>query len=338
MNNPRYSRQTLFPPIGESGQSKLAEAFVVMVGCGALGTVSANHLVRAGIGSLRIIDRDFVEMNNLHRQLLLDEEDARRRMPKAAAAVERLRQINSEVGLEAEIADLNHRNIEKLIDGATLVIDATDNMETRFLLNDACVKAGIPWVYGGAVAAEGIVMPILPGQTACLRCLMPEPPVPGVLPTCDRAGVLNTLTAIVASLQCSAALRMIIEGAPPPWQLLTFDVWEGEFRGLNVSRREDCPACGIRRFEFLEGRAASSATSLCGRDMVQINPPEARRISLESLRDSLKGAGEVSFNGFLLSLKVDGRELIVFPDGRALVKGTSDVSEARGLYAKYVGA
>lgn len=333
----RYSRQALFAGIGRAGQERIQRSSAVILGCGALGSMIANHLARAGVGRLRLVDRDFVELGNLQRQALLDEEDARKRLPKAVAVAEKLKKINSSIQLEALVADLNPKNALSLVEGFPLVLDACDNIETRLLLNDACIKLGTPWVYGGAVASSGMVMPVIPGRTACFRCLVDKLPPAGALPTCDRAGILNALTATVASLQSAVALRWLAGEQEAPWELLFVDVWEGEFQRLEAPRRPDCPACVQRRFDFLERRAVSWTTVLCGRDMVQIAPPEEKTLPLEALARSLASSGEVSYNGFLLSLKLDRHELVLFPTGRAMVKGTSDESLARSLYAKYVG-
>ena len=337
MNDERYSRQALFSQIGENGQRRIQDGSAVIVGCGALGTVIANNLARSGVGRIRIVDRDFVELDNLQRQVLFDEEDARRRLPKAVAAVKRLEKINSSIELEPVVRDVNPKNVEQLINGFSVVLDATDNMETRFLLNDACVKGGIPLVYGAAVGSTGMTMLIVPGRTPCLRCFVEEMPAPGTLPTCETVGILNTVTGIVASLQSATALRLLIGAPDSPGHLLFVDVWKGEFNSLQIHRNEDCIVCVQGRLEFLDGHATSRTTVLCGSNMVQVLPPEERLISLEALAKSLSHAGEVSYNAFLLTLKLDNYELIVFPTGRAIVKGTADESVARGLYAKYVG-
>ncbi len=337
MNDKRYSRQALFDGIGESGQKRIQNGSAVIIGCGALGTIIANNLARSGVGRIRIVDRDFVQLNNLQRQVLFDEEDAQRRLPKAVAAVKRLNEINSSIELEPVVCDVNPKNVEELIRGFSVVLDGTDNIETRFLLNDACIKGGIPWVYGAAVGSTGMTMPIVPGKTPCLRCMIAEMPPPGALPTCDRAGVLNSITAVVGSLQSTAALKLLIGKREPRCQLTCIDVWEGEFNSVEVLRKEDCLTCVQRCFEFLQSKATSWTTVLCGRSAVQIVPPEERPISLRALAKSLTHAGGVSYNEFLLTLKLNNYELIVFPTGRAMVKGTADESVARALYAKYVG-
>jgi adenylyltransferase/sulfurtransferase len=332
----RYSRQILFQPIGRPGQERLLASRVVIIGQGALGTVIADHLARAGVGHLVLVDRDFVELSNLQRQSLFDEEDAHQRLPKAIAAARKLARVNSEIEIAPLIADVTPRNVEELIAGANLVMDATDNLETRLLLNDACLKAGIPWIYGGAVGSSGIVMSIVPGETPCLRCLIDEPPPPGVLPSCDTVGVLNATTATVASIQTAEALKLLT-GHAPAAGVLYLDVWEGTFDRMPLERRPDCPACVQRNFEYLAGARTAWTTVLCGRNAVQIVPPDERGISLEDLAGRLANVGRVTYNGFLLSLEVDGRELVIFPTGRAIIKGTTDEAEARTLYARYIG-
>ena len=336
--DPRYSRQALFDKIGTAGQKKIQEGSAVVIGCGALGTVIANNFARSGVGRIRIVDRDFVELDNLQRQILFDENDAKSRIPKAFAAVEKLKKINSSIELESVVSDVNPKNVEMLINGFQVVLDATDNAETRFLLNDACIKLGIPWIYGGAVGAQGMTMPIIPNQSPCFRCFIKDMPPPGSLETCDRAGVLNSVTSIVASLQTTTALKILLN-APDlvTGQLIFVDVWRGVFHNLEINKNDDCITCVKHNFEFLEGKATSWTTALCGRNMVQIVPAEEGEISLESLEKSLAHAGEVSYNGFMLTLKLQDYELIIFPTGRAMVKGTTDESIARTLYARYVG-
>jgi len=336
--DPRYSRQALLSQIGTTGQEKIQEGSAVIIGCGALGTVIANNLARSGVNRIRIVDRDFVEIDNLQRQILFDEDDAKGRVPKAVAAVEKLKKINSSIELEPVISDVNLKNVEILINGFQVVLDATDNIETRFLLNDACIKLGIPWIYGAAVGACGMTMPIIPNRSPCFRCFIKDMPPPGSLETCDRTGVLNSVTSIVASLQTTFALKLLIEANDlVTGQLIFIDVWENTFHNLGVNKNDDCITCVKRNFEFLEGKATSWTTALCGRNMVQIVPAEESELSLESLEKALAIAGEVSNNGFMITLKVQNYELIIFPTGRALVKGTTDEGIARTLYAKYVG-
>lgn len=337
MNEERYSRQELFSEIGREGQELIQEGSVLIIGCGALGTLLANNLVRAGVGRIRIVDRDFVELDNLQRQALFDEEDVRRRLPKAVAAMEKLKKINSTIRIESEVLDVNHRNIEALITPVDLVLDATDNMETRFLINDACIKNMVPWIYGGAVASYGMTMNIIPGKSACLRCIIEKVLPPGTTPTCDMVGVLNSVPAIIASIQSTEALKILMGRCVPDNGLIYIDVWQRRFSQLHLKRQPNCPTCVQMEFDFLHGKGLSETFSLCGRNAVQINPPSNNEINLEKLKESLITVGKVYYNGYFLSFKIDQYELIVFPEGRTMVKGTTDESIARSLYAKYVG-
>jgi adenylyltransferase/sulfurtransferase len=332
----RYSRQLRFREIGEKGQDLIGAARVAVVGCGALGTVQAELLARAGAGSLRIIDRDYVELANLQRQLLYDEQAAREVCPKAIAAARRLKAINSGIEIEPQVADLTPGNIEDLLDGVSLIMDATDNFETRYLVNDFAVQRGIPWIYGAAVGSYGLTMTILPGKTCCLRCLIPEPPG-GVQPTCETAGVLGPVTATVGALQAADALKILsghLDRVEP--RLTTIDVWSGDlFQSKAPGRDPNCPACGRREFTYLEGRERQPIV-LCGRNAVQIAEPTAR-VDLKALAAQMAPVGDVQVNEFLVRAHIDGYEFTVFPDGRAIIKGTSDRGVARSLYAKYVG-
>lgn len=333
----RYAKQALFQPIGREGQVKISGSHVTIIGLGALGTVSSSLLCRAGVGRLRLVDRDFVEISNLQRQLLFDEIDAEKQMPKAVAAAEKLRQTNSEIEIEELVEDVLPRNIERLIAGSNLVIDATDNLETRFLINDACLKLRISWVYAAALGSIGMLMTIVPGLTPCLRCHVDKLPPAGAIPSCDTEGVLSMTTATVASLQCAEALRLLT-GYEPNTGILYLDVWEREFSSFSFDRRADCPACVGGEFDFLKGEAVSWSTVLCGRNAVQISPPSEVGVDLLVLEKRLKIVGETSFNGFLLSVKIGDCEIILFPNGRAIVRGTTDETEARKIYARYIGA
>ena len=332
----RYSRQVLFGPIGVAGQEKLSKGSVTVIGLGALGTVIASNLCRAGVGHLRLVDRDFVEISNLQRQILFDEEDARRRLPKAIAAAQKLRAINSEIVIEPLIADVAAPNIEQVIAGSDLVLDGLDNMETRLLINDACVKTGTPWIYGAAVASSGATMTIVPGKTPCFRCIVDQVPPPGTMPSCETVGVLAATTGAVASIECAETLRLLT-GHEPTGSMLCIDIWGRDFRDLKIERRPDCPACGAGNFEFLTGSGTSWTTVLCGRNAVQIVPPTEQEIPLSDLQQRLARIGRVSYNGFLLSLEIGDCELVLFPTGRAIIRGTTDEAEARSLYARYVG-
>jgi adenylyltransferase/sulfurtransferase len=335
INLSRYSRQVILRQIGFEGQRRLRESFIVIIGCGALGTNSANLSTMMGVGRIRLIDRDYVELSNLHRQILFDEEDVEEKLPKAVALAEKLRRINSEVEVEAIVEDVDHRNVERLIEAADLVIDGTDNFETRFILNDACVKRGIPWVYGAVVATYGMVMSVIPGKSACFRCLVPTPPPPGTTPTCDIVGVLPTAASLIASLQTTEAVKILIE-SPPSQGLIHINLWTLEFNKFEVPRLEGCPTCSKGVFEYLE-EGASRTTILCGREAVQVSPEKRVRLDLRSLAERLNVIGEATFNGYLIHFKADPYELVLFSDGRAIVRGTSDEGVARALYSRYVG-
>ena len=329
-----------FAPLGEKGQRRLAQSKALLCGCGALGSTIANLLVRAGVGTLRIVDRDFVELSNLQRQSLFDEADAAAGTPKAVAAAEKLRLVNSTVAVEPIVADVEPANVERFCEGVDVILDGTDNFETRFLLNDAAVMLGIPWIYGGCVGAEGRSMTIVPGETACLRCLMPDCPQPGSVTTCESAGILGPAVGVIASFEAAEALKILSGNrAAISRGLLVVDLWTNEFRQIDVRRlREqvDCPTCKHGRYAWLSNRAASRAAVLCGRNAVQLSRPDAA-VSLDELAERLAGIGPIVRNQFLLRLTVENCELTIFADGRAIVSGTDDASVARAIYAKYVG-
>ena len=332
----RYSRQILFPGIGEEGQERLLDAHAAIAGCGALGSFHAAALARAGAGRITIIDRDYVEPSNLQRQWLFDESDAAQALPKAAAAARALARINSGIEVRPVVADLTPENIADLLAGADVILDGTDNFDTRFLLNDYAVSRGVPWIYGAAVGSYGLTMPVIPGRTACFRCVYPEPPG-GVQPTCETAGILNAAISLVASLQVAAALKILC-GKPEmvAARITTIDVWEGGIREVNQPAPDpDCPACGRREFPYLEGRRRPPVT-LCGRNAVQVHE-RARPLDLLELQSRLAPLGEVRANPYALRFFTPPYEITVFPDGRAIVKGTADPALARSLYARYIG-
>lgn len=333
----RYSRQLRFREWGEEGQRKISSSTVVIVGCGALGSFHAAALARAGAGRLRLIDRDYVELSNLQRQWLFDEQSAALVLPKAVAAKQRLASMNHTVEVEAVVEDLTARNAGEHLSGADIILDGTDNFETRFLINDLAVRDSIPWVYGGAVGGYGISMPVLPGQTACFRCLYPAAPQ-GAQPTCETDGVVNTITAMVAAWQVSLAYRILLEKMRDhPAKITHFDVWSGETRQIRMpGPSSDCPVCARREFSFLDG-SRRAPISLCGRNAVQIHERN-RPIDLKDLEARLAAVGTVRANEFALRLSLPKYEITVFPDGRAIIKGTQDIGVARGLYAQYVGA
>jgi molybdopterin/thiamine biosynthesis adenylyltransferase len=337
----KYSRQILFAGLGEAGQEKLLASSAVLVGCGALGTVVANLLIRSGVGRLRIIDRDFVEVSNLQRQTLFEESDATQSLPKAVAAERRLRAINSDSQIEGVVEDLTPRNASDLLAGSQLILDGTDNFETRLLVNDAAVSLNIPWIYAAAVGSYGLTMTILPCATACLACLLEGEDVSriaGAEATCDTAGILNAAAGVVASIEAAEAMKLLA-GRPEALhgRLISCDVWSGKFRSLRVARNANCRACVQREFVFLQGEAQPHIT-MCGRDSVQIHE-RGRKLDLGDLsRRLLAASPDVRSNDFLLRFGVPPYEITVFADGRAIIKGTQDPAIARSLYARYIGA
>jgi adenylyltransferase/sulfurtransferase len=337
----RYSRQMRFPGIGEDGQQRLLDSHVTLCGCGALGTVLANVLVRAGVGHLRLVDRDFIETSNLQRQVLFDEQDVAENLPKAEAAARKLEAINSSVHVEPVVIDIDRTNILDLVHDSDLILDGTDNFEIRYLINDAAVKLNKPWIYGGCIGSHGQTMTILPGETPCLRCVFEAAPAPGEAGTCETAGVLGPIVNIVASFQATEALKILTGRRDRINRELTYlDIWDNVQRRIKIAPlkgKVDCPCCGRRRFEWLDGDLGSHTTSLCGRNAVQVAHRAASRLNFEDLAHHLGRLGDVSYNRFLLKFIADGHEFTVFPDGRAIIKGTSDVDKARTLYAKYIG-
>jgi adenylyltransferase/sulfurtransferase len=315
---------------------------VTICGCGALGTVLANHLVRAGVGHVRIVDRDFIETHNLQRQILFDEADVAANLPKAEAAARKLRAINSEVEIEAIVTDIDHTNILDLVSDADLILDGTDNFETRYLINDAAVKLNKPWVFGGVIGSEGQTMTIRPGKTPCLRCVIEDNPPPGLTPTCETAGVLGPAVAVVASFEAVEAIKLLT-GAESALnnELFVIDIWDWTFRRLKVQGllgKVDCPCCQRRKFEWLDGALGSHTTTLCGRNAVQIAARRPQPLNFPEMASRLASLGEVRHNAFMLRFATEGHEFTVFPDGRAIIKGTNDISKARTLYAQFVGS
>lgn len=341
---PRYARQVIFPGIGEAGQARLASARVVLMGCGATGTVIANHLVRAGVGTLHLIDRDFIELNNLQRQLLFDEADLAANLPKAIAAERKLRAINSQVEVHGHVADLNPETIEDLLFEADLIMDGTDNFEVRYLINDVAVKHNLPWIYTAAVGGHGVSQTIIPGQTPCLRCLMPEMPPPGSTPTCDTAGVVGPVVGAVASFSATEALKLLVGQGQPNPGLLQWDVWHAQAETINLGPpRSDCPTCARHEFPFLTAELGPLTSSLCGREAIQIRPKHAphtkNRLDLAEMARKLAEVSQLNAqNDFLLRFKLEsGPEITLFADGRAIIKGSTNETAARALYARYVG-
>jgi molybdopterin/thiamine biosynthesis adenylyltransferase len=338
----RYARQIRFAPLGEDGQRRLSASRVLVVGCGALGSVLANTLARAGVGLLRIVDRDFVELNNLQRQVLFDERDVAAQLPKAIAAAEKLRVINSQITVEPIVADVTPENIVGLCDGVDLVVDGTDNFETRFLINDAAVKLGLPWVFGGCIGAEGQTMTIIPGETPCLRCVMAEPPPPGTSPTCDTAGITSPIINVIASIQAMEAMKILSGRRAAIRRVMTvLDLWDNTERQIKVAGlREsgDCRCCKHREFAWLDGGRGSRTAVLCGRNSVQVGGEPGQKLVLDAVAEKLAAVGTVTRNPFLVRAQIGEYLLTVFPDGRAIIGGTDDIVTARGVYAKYLGA
>jgi molybdopterin/thiamine biosynthesis adenylyltransferase len=333
----RYSRQVLFPGIGEEGQKRLAAARVAIVGCGATGSAIASLLARSGVGTLRIIDRDYVEPSNLQRQTLFEESDAAESLPKAIAAARRIAAFNSEIVVEPRAVDLVPENIDSLLLGFQPIMDGTDNFETRYLLNDFAVKFSLPWIYSAAVGSYGVTLNVIPGETSCLACLFPDSPR-GIIETCETAGILNSAVNLVASIASAEALKFLV-GASHEFRktLYSFDVWGNEHAEVDASkRREGCRACGQREFLHLEGEGRPHIT-LCGRNSVQIHERQ-RPIDFDELTARLAQLGTVRHNDFVLKFWREPYEMTLFPDGRAIIKGTTDTAIARSLYARYVGS
>lgn len=332
----RYSRQIIYSKIGKKGQGKIDAARVLVVGCGALGSNIANFLARAGVGFLRIVDRDIVELSNLQRQVLFNEEDVKNEMPKARAAAKHISGINSGIKVEAVVADVNKRSVVDLVDGIDLVVDATDNFETRYLLNDICVRENLPWIYGGVIGAYGASMTFVPGGP-CLACVFPEQPDSADSPTCHTAGVLNSIPALIAGVQVTEALKIIV-GEKPRDTLWHFELWEGRSTAIKVAKKPDCPVCAKGEFRFLEKDAMPWVTSLCGRDAVQITPSEDRGFDLKAVEKKLWSVGKVVNTGYMLKADIEGYSFTIFPDGRVLVHGVDDHGLAKSLCAKYIGS
>lgn len=332
--NERYNRQTLLKNIQIEGQKKLAKSCVVVIGCGALGTTIANNLVRSGIGHIILVDRDIIELNNLQRQNLFNENDIG--LPKASIAAEKLKVINSEIKIEYIIDDVTHKNIETLIKDADVVLDGTDNMLIRFLINDVCVKHNIPWIYGGAIETHGMTMNIIPNKTPCFRCLIQDLPEAGSLPTCDTVGVLNSIPGIIASIQSTEAIKIFLKKNINK-DLLIYDIWSHNFQKIRIKRKKDCECCSNHNYEFLNAKKKETMISLCGRGAIQITPAKSMNISFEDLAKNLQKLGDVEIREIILRFKVPGYELNVFRNGRTIIVGTNDKKVAKSLFSKYIG-
>jgi molybdopterin/thiamine biosynthesis adenylyltransferase len=333
----RYTRQELFPAFGKEGQRRLLGSSAVIAGCGALGCLSSSLLVRAGVGRIRVVDRDYVEIENLQRQTLFTEEHADRRFPKALAAAEILRTFNSEVTVEAEVADISPRTTDKLLGGFDIVVDALDNMETRFIVNDFCLKNHIPWVYGAAVGSSGMVMSIAPTGKPCLRCIVPQLPSPGSFATCETAGVMGPAPAVAASVQVSETIKVLSGRPETSRSLLVFDLWARSFEEIDVKPGPKCPSCAKRDFGSLGQTGMSQALRLCGRNSVEVMPGSDADIDMKKLEETISRVCKTQYNGYSLWFQAEDLEVVLFPDGRAIVKGTDNPTKARAAYSKYIG-
>lgn len=336
-NMERYKRQITFEQLGESGQKKLLNSRVCVIGVGALGSIIANDLCRSGIGFVRIIDRDFVEKTNLQRQILFTEKDAEECLPKAEAAYQKLLQANSEIELESIISDVNSSNIEDYIKDVDLVIDGTDNFETRFLINEACQKHGINWVYGGVIAGGGATMNFLNDGGPCFRCFMPNMPTPGSYPTCNTVGVINPITGIIASYEVAEAIKILIGSPQIRRNYMAIDVWENTVDFIEIEKLPDCPVCMQKKYELLNRPASSYSTSLCGHDSWQIIPDNDVKADFKRLASTLKRHGEVKVSKFSLSFNSENVSFKIFPDGRAIIGNVKDGREAKEIYNDYIG-
>ena len=335
----RYSRQVLFNGIGEQGQARIMNSRVVVVGCGALGAVQTSLLARAGVGTLRIIDRDFVDESNLQRQILFDEEDVRDLFPKAAAAEKKLHVVNSLVNVEGIVDEVNPSTVNRLLGGFDLIMDASDNFDVRFLINEYAVKNNIPWIYGACVGSYGLTFPIIPGQGACLRCVFESAPPPGVSPSCDTAGVIGPIVGTIASIQVAEALKLL-SGARDRVRrkITTIDLWENRYDAIDLPQSfADCACCGRHEYPYMDGALGADAATLCGRNSVQIRPNRQVKIDFDDLAARLAPLGTVEHNRFLLRAGIDGYQITVFSDGRAVIQATYDVTMAKSLYSRYVG-
>ena len=335
----RYSRQVLLPDIGIEGQRKLMQARVAVLGVGALGTHLASAITRAGVGFVRLVDRDFIEDHNLQRQVLFDEDDIKANLPKAVAAADKLRRINNQVTIDPVVTDINPGNIESLISDCDVVLDGADNFELRMLLNDACIKHHKPWIYGAVIGTYGMTLPILPDEGPCFRCFLTDLPAPGSTPTCDTAGVLGTVPQVIAAFQVTEAFKLLMGHEDQLCRDLRYiDVWQGEYEQIQVLKAEgECPACLLHQFEFLEGKHHTRSETLCGRDAVQVKPQNVAPQDLGALALRLAPVGDVQHNAYLLRFIAGEYEITLFKDGRAIIYGTNDESVARSIYTQYFG-
>jgi adenylyltransferase/sulfurtransferase len=333
----RYSRQIVFDGIGKEGQEKIGDSRVAIIGMGALGTVIANNLCRAGVGYLRLVDRDYVEISNLQRQSIYTEHDVQSNLPKAVAAIEYLQKINSEITLEPVVCDVNSGNIEQLIEGVDLVLDGTDNLETRFLINEACHKHSLPWIFGAAIMSLGMTMNIIPGKTPCFQCLSGDVGASGSEHTCATMGVLNMITGVAASVQSAEAVKMLLNSEEVSISLFFLDVWTNTAEYLEIKADPECPLCGRHHYSHLGKAPASSVTSLCGRNEIQVIPGREASMDFESLADNLGSLGNVNYNPFMLKFNDGKIGIKLFKDGRAIIENARDENQAKAIYTEYFG-
>jgi adenylyltransferase/sulfurtransferase len=333
----RYEKQLIYSEIGIEGQKILLNKKAIIIGCGALGTVIANNLVRSGVGYIRIIDRDYVEISNLQRQILFDEEDIRKNLPKAVAAEQKLKKINSSIKIESLIADVNSRNVEDLCKDMDIILDATDNFQTRYLINDVAIKLNIPWVYGGVIGTSGMVHTVIPHETPCLKCIFPEIPAIGASETCDTVGVLNSITSIIASIESMEAIKVLLgKNIAVIKDLLYIDIWNNESEMIHLSIDESCAACSMKKYNFLN-RISDEAVYLCGKNSVQINPLQ-NSVSVEGLLKKLNTLNiNYKQNAYFIKFNVEDVQITLFYDGRAIIKNVSDINRASSIYSKYIG-
>ena len=339
MLSERYSRQVLFNGIGSAGQDKIRATAVVVIGSGALGTCSAEMLVRAGIGRLTLVDRDFVELSNLHRQSLFTEEDARQGLPKAVAAERALSRLNSDVVIRSFVKDVTSETIAELCADSSIIVDGTDNFETRYLINDFSVAQGIPWVYGACLGSFGTGCAFVPGKTGCFRCICEETPTGGALETCDTVGVIPPIVHTVAAFQVAQVLKLITSPERLEFRLLQADVWDDNWRTVSLQgmKNPDCPCCVKKQPVFLEGARESRLTRLCGRNAVQVSPGAPVQIDFREMSKRLSRAGKVDFNDYMMKIRIADFEIALFPDGRSIIRGTEDLATARTVYSRYIG-
>ena len=333
----RYIRQTAFAELGADGQKQLGRAKVLLAGCGALGSAIAVSLVRSGVGELTIVDQDFPEIINLHRQFLYDEDNVRHKVPKAVVAVQKLSKANSQVKVIPVVTELSANNIEKLARGKDLILDGTDNLDARYVINDYCVKYGVPWIYGGIIGASGMMMVIIPGKSACLRCLFPLPPAPGLVPTCATVGVLNPAPLLIGALESIEAIKYLSGKGKPRTGLIQFDLWGENFFTTKLERNKSCPACGKKKFEFLEKKQTEYAGRLCGNDAIKVIPPKDLNLDLKALQRKLSRRGKAKYNGWIIEASIKGRRIIIFQDGRAIIDGVSEEPKAISVYHEIIG-